>query len=208
MKVFALIRLCINGLLMLFLSQSALAFHDHDPFDPNDLLASYTENSNLTQSFDHGIMINIYRNGDTFVSIPETMKNAGYYRAVLAQEKLDALWLLLTNEKVLAFDAQAVRRMQIRKQRLSKESRAVVTSVSDKTACLLRFYPNRYRPQGLAGKDADIMKRIQWSGSRWDAEHYPGIEQIQLFAKIQTIILSILNQDNLQSIDKINNSRD
>ena len=202
MKVFGLLQLGISYLLMLLFSQFVLASQDLGAMNPETLLISYSERNNLTRPSDQGFTINIYRNGEVSVFIPETMKQSGQYHAFLEQDKLDALWMLLIDEKVLTFDAQSVRKMLIKEQQLLKQSRAVLTTVSDKAMSVFEFYPNRHAPQGLAGEDDDVVKRVTWTGLRWDAEHYPHIEQLQLLYEVQNVILSILNRDDLRRIDQ------
>ncbi|MCP5245382.1 MAG: hypothetical protein H6937_05285 [Burkholderiales bacterium] len=202
MKVFILLRSAVKYALMFFLSLPVFVLQAHGSMSPDDLLVSYSEKNNLTRSSGQDITINIYLNGDVSVSVSETMKHAGHYHAFLAQEKLDALWMLLVDEKILTFDAQLLREALIRERQLLKQSRAILTTVSDKAQSVLEFYPNRYSPPGLAGEDVNVVRRITWAGLRWDAEHYPQVEQLQLLYAIQKIVLSILNQDDLQRMDQ------
>ncbi|HBV20288.1 MAG TPA: hypothetical protein DEF07_01035 [Nitrosomonas sp.] len=201
-KALELSRLCFMCLLALLLSQSVQAFQGQDSLHSEDMLVRYSEkNNNVTGALDQAITISIYRTGDVFIVIPEYMQQAGHYHVLLGQEQLDALWRLLIHEQILAFDALALRDMQIKKQRALKESGAVITSVSDKAEVLLEIYPNRYQPPGFADADGDAVKHIAWSGLRWDAENYPQIESIQLLSEIQAFMLSILQRDDLQSVD-------
>lgn len=202
MKVFERLQPGVQYVLMLLLSQSVCAFQDQATMNSDDLLVSYSEKNNLTRSPDQGITIHIYRNGDAFVSVPETMKLSGQYHALLEQDKIDALWTLLIDEKLLTFNAQSLREALIKEQQLLKQSRAIVTTVSDKSVSVLEFYPNRYKPQGLAGEEENAVRRITWSGLRWDAAHHPQIEVLQLLYAVQKSLLSILNQDDLQHIDQ------
>ena len=200
-KVFEFSQFCAKCLLALLFCQSVQAFQDHDSLDSEELLVKYLETNNLTRTLNQDIAISIYRTGDVFILIPEYMKQAGHYHVFLEQEKLDTLWLLLISEKILKFDSQALQDMLIRERQLLKESHAVVTSVSDKAEILLEIFPNRYQPPGLIGKEDNAVKRITWSGLRWDAEHYPQIESIQLLSQIQKFMFSILQRDDLQPID-------
>lgn len=201
MKVFELFRLGVKYALLFLLSQSVLASQDRGTMIPENLLVSYSEKNNLTRPSDQGITINIYRYGDVSVFVPETMKQAGHYHAFLIQGEMDVLWTLLIDEKMLTFDVQSVRERLIKEQQLLKQSGAVVTTVSDRAVSVFEFYPNRYEPEGLAGETTNVVRRIAWTGLRWDVEHFPQIEDLQLLYEVQKIILSILSRDNLQRID-------
>lgn len=186
---------------MLLLNQSLQAFQDRDAMNSEDLLISYIEKNKHVRPPGQELKIDIYQDGYVLVALPEIMRGGGYYHTVLEQEKLDALWSLLTDKKILAFDAQHVREMLRKERRLLKESGAVVTSVSDTADIMIEFYPNRYQPQGLAGEDRDVIRRIAWSGLRWDAEQYPHIESIRLLSEIQHELLMIFDRDDLQPVD-------
>ncbi|MCB1949600.1 hypothetical protein [Nitrosomonas sp.] len=203
MKAFVWFQICICVLLALFFIQSLQAFQGNAASNPEDLLVSYTEKNKLVQPSGQDIKISVYRDGYVLIVLPEAMRGGGLYHTVLEQEKLDALWTLLTDNEILAFDAQAVREMIKKERRLMKESRAVVTSVSDKTEIIIEIYPNRYSSQeleGLADEDHDVIRHIVWTGLRWDAEQYPHIESIRLLSEIQRELLSIFDRDDLQPI--------
>ena len=202
MKVFVLLQSGVKYALMFLLSLPVCAIQAQGTMNPENLLVTYSEKNNLTRSSDQDITINIYLNGDVSVFVSETMKHAGQYHAYLAHDKLDALWMLLIDEKILTFNTQLLREMLIKERQLLKQSRAIVTAVSDKAQSVLEFYPNRYSPPGLAGEDVNVVRRITWTGLRWDVEHYPHIEHLQLLYAIQKIVLSILNQDDLQRMDQ------
>lgn len=201
MKVFYLSLLFIKSLLICLWSPSVLAFQDGDLQNSRDLLVSYSEISNVAKTLDQGVHIRIYNTGDVSVIIPDYMKQAGLYHVRLEQEEMDALWLLLTDEEILTFDAQAVRNELIRERQFLKESQALVSSVSDKTDIVLEFFPNRYPPAGFPVADGNEAKCITWSGLRWDVEQYPQIKPIQLLSEIQTFFLAILRRKDLQPID-------
>ncbi|SES82175.1 hypothetical protein SAMN05216326_104120 [Nitrosomonas marina] len=200
MKVFVNAQIFFCILLLLFFCQSAHAIQGLETLDSEDLLISYTERSKLALSSDHHMSINVFRDGHVLIALPEAMKGGGYYRTILDQEKMDSLWKLMTEESILTFDARHLRKMLTSERRSLKESRAVVTSVSDKAEILIEYYPNRYKHAVLTGESDDVMRRIAWTDLRWDAEQYAHIEIIQMLSEIQHALLSILDRGDLQSV--------
>ena len=201
MKVFVWFQIYFQLWLILFLSLSVQAVHGEDIFEPEDLLVSYTEKNSQIRASDSAITIKIYQSGQVLVAMPEIMRMSGYYQTRLMPEEIDTLWALLIDERILRFDAHLIRQLLKKERRLSGISGKVITSVSDKAEIHLEYYPNRYSPPGLAGSDGNAVKHITWSGLRWDAEQFPHIESIRLLSEIQQFIRSILNRDNLQSVD-------
>ncbi|WP_143056874.1 hypothetical protein [Nitrosomonas marina] len=193
-------QILFGTLLLLFFCQSAHAIQGHEALNAEDLLISYTERSKLALSSDHHMSINVFRDGHILIALPEAMRGGGYYRTILDREKMERLWKLMTEESILTFDAQHLREMLTSERRSLKESRAVVTSVSDKAEILIEFYPNRCKQTVLAGESNDVMRRIAWTDLRWDAEQYAHIEIIQMLSEIQRALLSILDRDDLQSV--------
>ncbi len=201
MKVFIWSRVFFQLWLILFLSLAVQAVQGKDSVEPEDLLVSYTEKNTQIRASDSAITIKIYQSGQVLVAMPEIMRMSGYYQTRLMPEEIDALWVLLTDEKILTFDTQRIREVLNKERRLSGTSGKVITSVSDKAEIHMEYYPNRYSPPGLAGSDGNVAKHITWSGLRWDAEQFSHIESIRLLSEIQQFMLSILNRDNLQSVD-------
>ncbi len=200
MKVFIILKVFLQTMLIWFLSQSVQALQSDDHFKSENLLVQYTEKNPQIRSSGHNTTIKIYRDGRVLVSMPESMKKSGYYHAQLVQNEFDTLLKLLTNEIILTFDASTIQKLLNEERWLSRTSQDVLISVSDKAEVTFVCYPNRYWSTQLVEGDGDAVKRITWSGLRWDAERYSHIEPIRLLSEIQQLMLSILDRDDLQSV--------
>lgn len=152
--------------------------------DPRTLVISYREVFPEFAGQDSTPLVRIYGDGRLLVFQPAYMKQAGRYEGYLSRSELQTLLKQFT-PLMLNFNAKEIRRQKndadyhMVTQAKSLQD-VTVYYESDSTVSNFHINFESYRPSAVQGSViVGSAVNVSWPGLGFDAEHYPGVKQIQ-----------------------------
>lgn len=182
-------------------SESSFASARLDTSRQEIVILNYSETLGGMREAMQSASLTIFSDGYMLIFRPAYMKQAGTYGTYLESNVFDRLWQMLTDRKILEFDAIDTRNkiQQVKQQQAGSFS--IIHSISDAPTTLIEIYPNRYQSSGMFEQgDWDAKKNISWYGLKWTAEQFPNIEEIQYLLLVQQELRALMERSDLKKI--------
>lgn len=171
--------------------------------DENSILLRYTQTLGGPRNGQESPSLMIYKDGYIRVFYPDYLKQAGTYAATIDQDSLDQLWQMLTDKRLLEFDAIKVRDIMALHDQAGSFHASEIRSVSDAPTIFIEFYPNRYLIPGMLSQgDANEQKTISWHALKWAASQYSEITEIQQLYAVHQQLERIMRQSDLVKVNE------
>jgi len=173
--------------------------------DPGTLVVSFREVLPEFAEQDPTPLVRIYGDGRLLVFHPAYMKQAGQYETYLSKSEVQALLKQFT-PLMLDFNAKEIRRQKNDADYLmvtQAKSLQDVTVYYESDSTVSNFHVNfeSYRPNGVQGSViAGSAVNVSWPGLDFDAEHYPGVKQIQGLKQMEKSLKALSVRPDLRRL--------
>jgi len=131
----------------------------------------YQQNIAMLSGIDDRPSLSVYGDGHVVVHYPEYMKKAGDYEMKLSDDELVGLIQSLSENGVLDFDEDKVKK-DIRAKRKAHKERGQFYAISDATETVVEVRLDEYQKNKLSKRIKNFNKRFRWKNIEHDAARF------------------------------------
>lgn len=144
------------------------------PADPDQVVVQFVERFGELESSDYPTL-RVHADGRVVRHRPAYMVRQGDFTGRLSRQELQELLGSLSDNGLLDFDEQSVRRATSE----ARQSRVLQSMMTDPSTIEIEIRLAGYRHEKSAAPRVDVHEVVRWTGLRYDAMTYPEVTPVQ-----------------------------